>query len=253
MKTLTTDLGNDGIRHGFFTRQGGVSDGIYNSLNCAWGSGDRPENIRQNRGRVAAALGLAPENILTLSQVHSARAVTVTQGWTRENIPEGDALVTDRPGFGLAVLTADCVPVLFAARDKKIIGAAHAGWKGAVGGILEATIAAMHALGAGPSGITAAIGPCIGPESYEVKEGFEAPFLAQDKSNASFFRKARKEGHLMFDLPGYAAHRLKKLGVSVVDLRQDTLANEDAFFSYRRTTQRGEKDYGRQISVVAIP
>lgn len=254
MKYLTTELENiSGVRHGFFTRNGGVSEGIYTSLNCAWGSQDKPENVRENRARVAATLGLAPENLLTLSQVHSARAVTVAAGWSRENIPEGDALVTDRPGFGLAVLTADCIPLLFAARRGNVVGAAHAGWKGALGGILEATVGAMQALGAEPGDIVAAIGPCIGPTSYEVSAAFREPFLVQDRENGRFFRPAARDGHLMFDLPGYAMHRLEGIGLAAVyDTRQDTLPAEGVYFSYRRTTQHDEKDYGRQISVISI-
>jgi polyphenol oxidase len=254
MKFLTTDLAkHKWLSHGFFTRIGGASAGIYATLNCAWGSADDPEHIRMNREKVAETLGLAPDNILTLSQVHSPRVITVTDAWSREKIPEGDALVTDRRGLGLAVQTADCAPILFAAGKARVIGAAHAGWKGAVGGVLEATVEAMKKLGAEPADISAAIGPCIGPQSYEVSSGFDAPFLAQDPANAQFFKKAAKEGHLMFDLPGYVAHRLRLLGLREVhDTRQDTLANEAAYFSYRRTTQRGEKDYGRQISVIAI-
>lgn len=254
MKFLTTDIENiDWVSHGFFTRAGGVSGGIYGSLNCALTSNDAPGHVRANRAKVAEALGLDPGGIVTLKQVHSARAMHVTKVLSREETPEADALVTDQPGIGIAVLTADCAPVLFAAKDARVVGAAHAGWKGAVTGILEATVAAMGELGVAPANIVAAIGPCIGPQSYEVSEGFEKPFLAQDAANARFFSPAAKPGHIMFDLPGYTAARLSRLGVgAVIDVRQDTLANEDAFFSYRRACLNKEPDYGRQISVIAI-
>lgn len=256
MKFLTTALDDIGhVSHGFFTRQGGVSGGIYDSLNCAFSSSDAPENVAENRKRVLAALGL-PESagFAVLWQVHSPHVVTVTDKvWTRENTPEGDALVTATPNIALGILTADCAPVLFADAENRVVGAAHAGWKGAVGGVLAATVEAMTKLGAKRGNIHAAIGPCIGPQSYEVSDAFRDPFMAQDKDNARFFRGAGKAGHLMFDLPGYVAHSLSQAGIRHIhDTRQDTLPNEAAFFSYRRTTQRAEKDYGRQISMIAI-
>src|SRR5690606_3815552 len=228
------------------------SEGLYESLNCARSSGDRAEHVRANRAQVAAALDLAPENILTLKQVHGARAITVSAPWGGDS-PEGDALATATPGIGLGVLTADCVPVLLASRKDRIVAAAHAGWKGALGGVIEAAVAAMENLGAKRQDIAAAIGPCIGPQSYEVGADFPRPFVEQDARNMRFFRPAARQGHVMFDLPGYAADRLNKAGIAeVYDVRQDTLANEAAYFSYRRACQRGETDYGRQISVIAI-
>lgn len=254
MRFLTTDLEKiKYLRHGFFTRIGGASGGVFGGMNCAFSSGDDPAHIAMNRDKVAEAMGVEPENLLTLKQVHGAQVVTVSGTWTHGTAPQADALVTNRKGIALGVLTADCAPLLFADKKEKIIGAAHAGWKGAVGGVIEATIAAMEKLGAARQNIAAAIGPCIGPQSYEVSEAFRDPFTAQSADNARFFRPAEKAGHLVFDLPGYAAHRLHLAGIETVyDTHQDTLPNETAFFSYRRTCQRGEGDYGRQISVIVI-
>jgi len=254
MKFLTTELENiKWVRHGFFTRTGGASGGLYDSLNCAFGSKDSAENVAMNRAKVAETLDLAPEDIGTLKQVHGNKVLHVTEAWPREKAPEADAVVTDQRGIGLGILTADCAPVLFADRNKKVIGAAHAGWKGALAGVMEETVKAMCALGASRENISAAIGPCIGPQSYEVSDDFIKPFLAQDQANERFFKPGARDGHLIFDLPGYVAKRLADAGVkTVLDLKQDTLANESAYFSYRRTTQRQEPDYGRQISVIAI-
>jgi YfiH family protein len=249
-------LSDDAVRHGFFGRGGGVSRGIYSSLNCGIGSGDDPAAVRENRRRVAAAMGAAPENFVTLHQVHSALCVTVTKPWGMEQRPQADALVTDVPGLAIGVLTADCAPVLFrgrAADGRTVIGAAHAGWGGAVKGVLEATVAAMGAQGVAPGDLRAAIGPCIGPDSYEVGEAFRAPFIAQDAANAEFFSPATRPGHEMFDLPAYAARRLRAAGVTHVACRGiDTFFNEEDYFSYRRSTHRTEPDYGRQVAVIAI-
>lgn len=254
MRFLTTDLEDiKYLRHGFFTRLGGASGGLFSGLNCAFSSGDNPEHIAMNRAKVAETLGVAPENLLTLKQVHSARVVTIAEPWTHDTAPQADALVTDRKGIALGVLTADCAPVLLAARGKKIIGAAHAGWKGAIGGVIEATIEAMEKLGATRGDIVAAIGPCIGPVSYEVSMDFKKPFIEQDSANETFFKPAAKEGHLIFDLPSYAKHRIRLAGIETIfDTQQDTLPNETAFYSYRRSCLRGEKDYGRQISAIVI-
>jgi len=254
MKFLTTSLDDfKWLRHGFFTRVGGMSDGIYSTLNCAYGSQDSADSVTANRGKVAETLDVAPENIVTVKQVHSNKVITVDKTWPRERAPEGDAMVTKQKGIGLGILTADCAPVLFAAKKSRVIGAAHAGWKGAIGGVLEATVAAMTALGAEANDITAAIGPCIGPQSYEVSEDFIKPFLAQDEANAKFFKPGARAGHLIFDLPGYAATRLAAAGVGkIIDTKQDTLTNDSAFFSYRRSTIRKEPDYGRQISLITI-
>lgn len=254
MRFLTTGLDDiKYLRHGFFTRLGGASGGVFNGLNCAYSSGDDPQAIAMNRAKVAETLGVAAENLLTLKQVHSTRVVTVADSWSHDTAPQADALVTDRKGVAIGVLTADCAPVLLASKSKKIIGAAHAGWKGAVGGVIEATIDAMEKLGAPRGDIVAAIGPCIGPQSYEVGIDFKLPFIEQDPENGRFFRPAPKDGHLIFDLPAYAAHRLMLAGIKTVyDTAQDTLGNETAYFSYRRACQRAEKDYGRQISAIVI-
>lgn len=255
MKFLTTALGDiKWVSHGFFTRIGGMSEGLYGSLNCALSSSDAQDSVRANRAKVAEVLDIEAQNILTLKQVHSAHVVTADAAFaTRDKTPEADALVTTHAGLGLAVLTADCAPVLLASKKDKIIGAAHAGWKGALHGVLDATVAEMTVQGAKPSDIAAAIGPCIGPQSYEVSDDFKTPFLSQDEKNAAFFAPSPKPGHLIFDLPGYVAARLRALGIEDIhDTRQDTLSNENVFFSYRRSCLRKEADYGRQISVIAI-
>ena len=254
MKYLTTDLEEiSWVRHGFFTRLGGVSGGIYNSLNCGLKTADENVNVRENRALAAARIELKPEQLVIAKQVHGIDVVTVTKPWAFGAAPEGDGMVTAERGIGLGILTADCAPVLFVTKKEKIIGACHAGWKGAVAGVLEATIDAMVKLDAKAENIEAAIGPCIGPQSYEVKEDFAAPFLAQDKSNAKFFIESPKPGHLIFNLPGYVAHRLHLRGVKAVyDTKQDTLTNESAFFSNRRTFLRSEKGFGLQISIIAI-
>jgi YfiH family protein len=251
MKYLTTPLNTiPWLRHGFFTRRDGVSNGIYASLNCGPGSGDKKENVFANRARVAQSIEISADNMPVLAQIHSAAAVSVARAWRYEDRPEADAAVTDTPGIGVSVLTADCAPVLFASKKDKIVGAAHAGWKGAVGGVLEATVAKMNC---DPADIVAAIGPCIGPKSYEVSADFKIPFLAQDQANERFFKEAERAGHLYFDLPAYVGCRLRLCGVGEVhDTGQDTLADEASYFSYRRTCHRKEPDYGRQISIIAI-
>ncbi|MDY0009925.1 MAG: peptidoglycan editing factor PgeF [Bdellovibrionales bacterium] len=254
MRFLTTDLEKiKYLRHGFFTRIGGASGGVFAGMNCAYSSGDDPEHIAMNRAKVAESLGVAEQNLLTLKQVHSARVVTVADVWTHQTAPQADALVTNQRGIAIGVLTADCAPVLFADTKNKIIGAAHAGWKGAIGGVIAATVDAMEKLGSKRADIAAAIGPCIGPMSYEVSDEFKNPFAEQSAQNEKFFRPAEKAGHLIFDLPGYTAECLRAAGVGLVhDTQQDTLPNETAFYSYRRTCQRAEKDYGRQISAIVI-
>jgi YfiH family protein len=238
------------LRHGFFTRRGGISDGLYASLNCGPGSGDALENVGENRARVAAAIG-AP--LLTCRQVHSAEVVTVSAPWQPEAAPQADALVTATAGMALGVLTADCLPVLFADRQKPIIGAAHAGWKGAFSGVLENTLAAMQALGA--NDIIAAIGPAIAQASYEVGPEFHARFTnnQQPTSNRLFFAPSAKAEHFCFNLKAYAASRLEKAGVTAVNLlANDTCLEENDFFSFRRATLRGEPVYGRQVSVISL-
>jgi YfiH family protein len=243
----------DGVQHRFFTRRGGVSAGLYSSLNCGYGSGDRPDNVRENRRRVAAQFDLAEPDLLTVHQIHSTDVLTVAdRRWTSPGAPKADGLVTDRPGVVLGVLAADCAPVLLADARSGVIGAAHAGWKGALGGIVEATIAAMERLGAKRDNVCAAIGPCIGRDSYEVGPEFPAPFLAQDAANAAFFRKAPRAGHFLFDLPGYLAHRIAEAGVAVSATGHDTLSASDDFFSYRRNTLEGVRDYGRGLSAITL-
>ena len=254
MKILTTDLAEiSWLKHGFFTRLGGTSSGVYTSLNCGLRSEDKQTNVMANRARAAAAMGLAPENLVIAKQVHGVTAVHVTKPWDREHAPEADAMVTAEKGIGLGILTADCIPVFFVDRKEKIIGAAHAGWKGALGGVLESAVEAMQGLGALPEHIEAALGPCIGPNSYEVKDDFKRPFLEQDKKNDRFFKPSPRKSYLLFNLPGYAAFRLQQLSLRTVhDIRQDTLPNETVFFSHRRAFLRSEKGFGLQISVIAV-
>lgn len=241
-----------GLRHAFFTREGGVSEGIYASLNCGLGSRDKPEHVFENRRRAAMAVGVEPHNLLTCYQAHTADVVTVEEAWPEGYRPRADALVTKTPGVAIGVLTADCAPVLLADMHAGVIGAAHAGWKGALSGILGATVKAMAQLGARPGQIDAAIGPCIAQRSYEVGPEFPAPFLAQAESNQSFFRAGEKD-RLLFDLKGYVARRLVEAGVRVVELLPcDTCAEEDRFFSYRRSRHLGEPDYGRGLSAIAL-
>jgi len=242
-----------GVAHCFFTRQGGVSAGLYSSLNCGYGSGDSPENVRENRRRAAASFSLAEADLLTLYQIHSTNVLTVAQNrWTSPGAPKADALVTDRPGVVLGILAADCAPVLLADAGRGVIGAAHAGWRGALAGIVEATIVAMEKLGARRERLCAAIGPCIGRDSYEVGPEFPAPFLAQDEANAAFLRKAPRHGHFLFDLAGYLERRLALGGVTARATGHDTVAGAEHFFSYRRNTLTGERDYGRGLSAIAL-
>lgn len=242
-----------GIRHVFATRKGGVSEGIYASLNCGIASRDARENVDRNRAIVAEAVGLGADRLVNAYQVHSPDVVTVETPWTAENRPKADALVTNRAGLGLTVSTADCTPVLFADPDASVIGAAHAGWRGALTGVLEATIDAMVRLGAERSRIRAAIGPTISGEAYEVGPDFITRFAEEDEGARRFFRPAEREGHAFFDLPRYVADRLRTAGVDgVQDLKRCTYRNEDEHFSYRRATHRGEADYGRHIAVIAL-
>ena len=239
-----------GVAHGFLGRRGGLSVGATAGLNVGLGSGDDPAAIAGNRRRAAAAV--APgATLATVYQIHSAGVVTVAAPWAETNRPQADAMVTDRPGVLLGILTADCAPVLFADREAGVVGAAHAGWKGAIGGVTDATIAAMVALGAHRERIVAAIGPCIARASYEVDDGFLHRFAAADPANERFFAPARA-GHHQFDLEAYVAHRLAAAGLTRIEaLGLDTYADEDRFFSFRRATHRAEADYGRQISLIA--
>jgi hypothetical protein len=236
-----------GMTHGFFARTGGVSAGLYASLNCGPGSGDDPAAVAENRGRVAEALGVAADRLLTLHQIHSGDAVTVRGPFAAR--PRADAMVTDRPGLALGVLAADCAPVLLADRSAGAIGAAHAGWRGALAGILEATVAAMRALGA--RDIRAAVGPCISQHAYEVGPEFLDRFRAADPGHARFFRPGRGD-RLMFDLPGFCLERLRAAGVEAEWTGHCSWSDPARFFSFRRTTQAGEPDYGRMISAIRL-
>ena len=242
-----------GIRHGFFTRRGGVSAGLYASLNCGPGSGDDAAAVAENRQLVAASLRAA--HLLTVWQVHGATAVAVTGPRAEAALPrpQADAMVTATPGVALGALTADCAPVLFCDPKARVIGAAHAGWKGALNGILESTLTAMEALGATRANITAAIGPCIGREAYEVGDEFAQAFLKTDATYARFFYEPRPGCKPHFDLPGFAAQRLKAANTGQIeDLGRCTYRGESEFFSYRRNTHQGFPDYGRQISAIVL-
>jgi len=240
-----------GIAHGFFTRAGGVSEGLYAGLNVGLGSYDEPERIRENRSRVAGWFGAGPSDLATLYQVHSPDVVTINEVGDGER-PTADGHVTATPGVILGVLTADCGPILFADPDARVIGAAHAGWKGAFDGVLENTIAAMETLGARRENITASLGPSISKTNYEVGPEFHARFVERNAGWARFFTPSAKPGHFMFDLPGLTISRLEQAGVRAENLDVCTYADEQRFFSYRRTTHRNEPDYGRQISAIMI-
>ncbi len=245
--------GLPGIRHGFFTREGGISTGLYAGLNCGFGSSDDPACVTENRRRVARHLHPAADSVLTVHQIHSATAVTVTADIPREHLPKADALVTTTRGLVIGVLAADCAPVLFADPEAQVIGAAHAGWRGAVSGVLEATLDLMEANGARRARIQAAVGPCINQQSYEVGPEFEAQVLALDPANSRFFKPLGQYGRAHFNLPGYVAARLARTGVrSVEPSLLCTYENESLFYSFRRTTHRQEPDYGRQISAIVL-
>jgi len=240
------------IRHAFFTRQGGVSEGIYASLNGGIGSSDEPERVKENRRRMAAALDVAPDALIGVYQVHSPDAVLVEGPWGAER-PKADAMVTRTPGLALAITTADCGPVLFADAESGVIGAAHAGWRGAVTGVLEATLQAMERLGAERSRIVAVLGPTISQAAYEVGPEFVRRFAEEAPGCEHFFRPSDKPDHAMFNLPGFIGARLNAAGVgSFTDLGLCTYSDEARFFSYRRTTHRGEPDYGRLISAITL-
>ncbi|MBI1272593.1 MAG: peptidoglycan editing factor PgeF [Alphaproteobacteria bacterium] len=243
----------ENIRHGFFTREGGVSEGVYASLNNGWKSGDDVTRVEENRRRVATTLGVEPAKLLSCYQIHSPMVVAVEKPWAPAERPEADAMVTAQPGIALGILTADCVPVLLADSGAGVIGAAHAGWRGAVAGVIENTVEAMGALGARPGRIVGAIGPCIWQNSYEVGPEFPAPFMALGEENEKFFRPAFRSGHYMFDLPGFCIARLRALGVVIVSTSPaDTHKEPERFFSYRRTTQQGGGKTGSLISAICL-
>ena len=243
------------FRHGFFTRNGGVSEGIYASLNTGLGSRDDPAHVRENRRRATTTLDARA--LATPYQKHTDICATITSAdaWDFDNPPVADAIATTVPGLMVAVNTADCAPVLFADPTAGVVAAAHAGWRGAIGGVLENTIAAMKELGAKRAGIIATVGPCISQKAYEVGPEFRDHFLREDTGNERFFIPARRSGHFMFDLPGYALHRLRAAGIAEAQaLGRCTHGEEEDFFSYRRTCQRNEPDYGRQLSgIVLLP
>jgi YfiH family protein len=242
-----------GIRHAFFTRTGGVSPGLYASLNAGVGSADDPHNVAANRARMAASLGVTAERFLTCYQIHSPDVVVADAPWEAQARPRADAIVTGRPGLAIGISTADCGPVLFADPDARIVGAAHAGWRGALAGVTDATIAAMERLGAARARIVAAIGPMIRQPNYEVGPDLMDRFIAADPANRQFFVPAARGGHFMFDLAGYVAARLATAGIGTIcDLGACTYADPGQFYSYRRMTHRGEADYGRHVNAIVL-
>ncbi len=241
-----------GIRHGFFTRAGGVSEGIYRGLNTGTGPSDDPAHVAENRRRVAEWMGVVPSHLLTAHQIHSPDVVVTREPFPGDR-PRADAIVTDRPGLAIGASTADCGPVLFADTEARVIGAAHAGWKGAFTGVLENTVAAMESLGARRGRIVAVLGPSIGPKNYEVGPEFVARFVEADAGNGRYFvPSARRPGHAMFDLNCYTVDRLRKAGVEADALGLCTYADEELFYSYRRGTHRNEPDYGRHVSAICL-
>jgi hypothetical protein len=241
-----------GLRHAFFTREGGVSGGIYESLNGGIGSNDDPADVVENRRRMAAQMGVVPEHFLSVHQTHSPDVVVATGPWQGASRPRADALVTRTEGLAIGVTTADCGPILLADPNARVIGAAHAGWKGALTGIVESTVEAMEKLGAERGGIVAAIGPLIRQHSYEVGGEFVERFIEVDAENALFFIPAAREGHAMFDLAGLIRMRLENAGVLVIDdIGVDTYSDQ-RFYSYRRSVHRNEPDYGRHVHAIAL-
>ncbi len=253
MKIEAQSLQLTGIRHAFFTRSGGVSGGLYASLNGGTGSKDDAASVAENRARMAGALGVEPHRFLTLYQIHSPNVVVAQAPWTAEERPRADAIVTRMRALAIGVTTADCGPILFTEPQARVIGAAHAGWRGALGGVIEATVAAMERLGAARGRIRAVIGPMIRQANYEVGADLITRFEAEDRASSRFFAPAARDGHALFDLGGYVTARLARAGVSQVeDLGLCTYADPDRFFSYRRTTHRAEPDYGRHVNAIVL-
>jgi YfiH family protein len=242
-----------GVRHAFFTRTGGVSDGVYASLNGGVGSNDAPARVVENRARMAAALGVAPDRLLTAYQVHSPQVVVAETPWPYSKRPRADAIVTRMAGLAIGVSTADCAPVLLADQQARVIGAAHAGWRGALGGVIEAAVEAMERLGAQRQRIVAAAGPMIRQPNYEVGPDLIERFLAAEPDNARFFIPAGRSGHALFDLAGYVASRLRRAMVAQTeDLGLCTYADPAQFYSYRRASHRADPDYGRHVNAIAL-
>jgi YfiH family protein len=242
-----------GIRHGFFTREGGVSDGIYASLNGGIGSKDDQALVAENRARMARALDVTPDRFIGCYQIHSPEVVIAERAWTHADRPKADAIVTNVPDLAIGVSTADCGPLLFADEKARVIGAAHAGWRGAITGVIEATVAAMEKLGAERSRITAALGPLIRQQNYEVSQNFVDEFLRDDEGHARFFSPAGRAGHAMFDLPAFVEQRIRQSGIGAFeDLRLCTYADPERFYSYRRSVHRAEPDYGRHINAIVL-
>ena len=241
-----------GIRHGFFTRAGGVSSGIYDSLNIGLGSADDRDLVVENRGRIADALGVARDALMLPYQVHSPDVAIVTAPWDEGDKPKVDAVVTATAGIAVGVTTADCGPILFADEAARVVGAAHAGWRGAIGGVLEATIEAMEGLGAERGRIVAVLGPTISGAVYEVGTEFLDRFLVESPLNVRYFKSGEAVGKSLFDLPRYTVDRLARAGVVASSLDLCTYRDEERFFSYRRMTHRGEPDYGRLASAIAL-
>ncbi|MBI1364774.1 MAG: peptidoglycan editing factor PgeF [Alphaproteobacteria bacterium] len=245
-------LDRPGLRHGFFGREGGVSEGLFASLNAGLGSSDKPEHVAENRARCASALGVASGRLLTLYQAHSAAVVTVREPW-RTTPPEADAMVTDRPGLALGVLTADCMPFLFADVDAGVVGAAHAGWRGALAGVIEATVDAMEALGARRARIAAALGPCLRQPNFEVGTDLVAAFVAKYPEAERFFAAGAIPEKKQFDLAAFGRWRLAEAGVAALDdTGRCTLGETTRYFSYRASRRAGEPDYGRNLSAIAL-
>jgi len=250
------------VCHGYFSRHGGVSRGLYKSLNCGQDVGDKTVHVKRNHEIVTENMGMAPDQLVTLEQCHKAQCVMVEQAWKSDARPIADAMVTDRPGYLLGIITADCGPVLFYGEKDNgapVVGAAHAGWRSAFGGVIDSTVKAMLEAGALLDGLCVSIGPCIGPESYQVSTAFKAEFLAQDKENESFFEVREEDADLKFrggcyfDLPAYIEDRAHKCGIQKVSrLNLDTYGNRVDYFSHRHATRRGGEVCGRQLSVIGI-
>lgn len=250
---LSSRLMQAGLRHAFFTREGGVSQGVYAGLNGGIGSADDPALVVENRGRMADYLGVPRSHLLSLYQIHSPNVLVVEEPWEPHQRPQADAMVTTKPGIAIGVGAADCGPILFADPEAKVIGAAHSGWKGAIGGVLEATLDAMERLGARRGRTIVALGPMLSQENYEVGPEFESQFLAADPANRRFFRPGVRAGYPHFDLPGYIVHRLETAGAGQIEnLGLCTYADETRFYSYRRKTHRNEPDYGRLIAAIRL-